>query len=97
MFVQGTYHDERVFASVVFWWFLAVKIPLAVLFTWVYQSTGRLVATAIAFHALGNIIGELFPTYGGARWVSLAILACLAAGVAMGWQRRGSEIVTTVR
>ncbi|HZD71255.1 MAG TPA: CPBP family intramembrane glutamic endopeptidase [Actinomycetes bacterium] len=87
-FLDGTYQNELGFGSAAFWWFMAEKLPLAVLFTWIYEGSGGLVAAAIAFHAIGNIVGDVFPAGGGARWVSLAILVGLAGAIAARWRDR---------
>jgi membrane protease YdiL (CAAX protease family) len=86
-FIHGTFQHDLGFGSTAFWWFLAEKIPLAVLFTLIYEAAGGLVAAAVAFHAVGNTVGEVFPAAGAARWVSLAILVALAAAISSRWRR----------
>lgn len=39
---------------------LWVVVPAAVLYTWVYNNTGRSVLAVIVFHFTGNLAGELF-------------------------------------
>lgn len=78
--IDGTFQNELGFGSDL-WWFLLQILPTAVLLAWVYVRTGRLVAAAVALHALGNAAGELVPVEGGGRWLALGFLTALAAAV----------------
>lgn len=80
-FIDGTFQNELGVGTPAFWWFFLQIIPTAVLIAWFYTRTGRLIAASVAFHALGNAAGELLPVEGGGRWLSLALLTVLTAGV----------------
>jgi membrane protease YdiL (CAAX protease family) len=49
---------------------LAIQVPLAILFTWVFNSTGGSVLMAILLHAMVNASGQLWkamPEYSSSR------------------------------
>jgi membrane protease YdiL (CAAX protease family) len=78
--LEGTFQNELGLGYGLAWFLLQI-VPVSVLIAWVYVRSGHLVAAAAAMHALGNAAGELIPVGSTGRWLSLAILALIAAAV----------------
>jgi membrane protease YdiL (CAAX protease family) len=59
--IDGTWQAEHLgFGTQLFWlWAMAVVIE-SVLYTWIYNNTGRSTLAAILFHFVGNAFGQLF-------------------------------------
>lgn len=60
-FIEGTWQAEQVgLGTQRFWFYLFTIVIEAVLYTWIYNNTGRSTLSAILFHFVGNTFGELF-------------------------------------
>lgn len=60
-FIEGTWQAEQVgLGTQRFWFFMLTIVIEAVLYTWIYNNTGRSTLSAILFHFVGNAFGELF-------------------------------------
>lgn len=70
------------------WEFVLLTIVEAVLFTWLYNNTGRSVLVAILFHTMTNITGAVIPfwTTEAGRWISFVILLVVAGIVTWIWK-----------
>ncbi|MFO8036583.1 MAG: type II CAAX endopeptidase family protein [Anaerolineales bacterium] len=79
-FIPGTWQAAEVGLGTQRFWFYTFTILFeAVLYTWIYNHTGRSILAAILFHFTGNAFGELFALSAGAEVYNfiLSILAVL--------------------
>ncbi len=60
-FMIGTYQSQLGVLTLPFWEFMIGATITSVLYTWIYNHTGRSILGAILFHLSGNISGELVP------------------------------------
>lgn len=60
-FMPGTYQAELGVLTLPFWEFIIGATITSVLYTWIYNNTGRSILGAILFHFSGNFSGELVP------------------------------------
>jgi uncharacterized protein len=80
-FVEGTFQNENGFGSPEFWFFSLTLLPQSVLYTWLYNSLGRSILSAIVFHWATNVTGEALSPEGAALWASGAVTLAFAAAV----------------
>jgi membrane protease YdiL (CAAX protease family) len=60
-FIEGTWQAKQVgLGTQRFWLYMLTIVIEAVLYTWIYNNTGRSTLSAILFHFVGNAFGELF-------------------------------------
>jgi membrane protease YdiL (CAAX protease family) len=64
---------------------LFVILPAAVLYTWVYNNTGRSVLAVILFHFTGNFSGEFFGISDEAQTYRLVLTAMAVALILWRW------------
>jgi membrane protease YdiL (CAAX protease family) len=62
-----------------FWFDMANRVPLAVLFAWVYVNTARSILSAVLLHAADNISSVLISPEGDQLIVRLVVVIVLAA------------------
>ena len=60
-FMIGTYQAELGVLTLPFWEFMVGATITSVLYTWIYNNTGRSILGAVLFHFSGNFSGELVP------------------------------------
>jgi membrane protease YdiL (CAAX protease family) len=58
-FIQGTYQFNLGMGTVSFWLFMLSIIPQSILITWIYNNTQRSILSAIMYHFMLNLTGEL--------------------------------------
>ncbi len=89
-FTSGSLHAE----SLPIVWFVFSTIPLSILITWIYNSTGGNLLTAVLFHQMINFGLELNPTI-TSQPTAFAILVSLftvsAVVVGLVWLKRGTN------
>jgi membrane protease YdiL (CAAX protease family) len=75
-------------AVIPIWEFVLQMIVLAVLYTWLYNNTGRSVLIAVLFHTVGNLTGAVIPfwTTEAGRWANFVILLVVAVIVVWVWK-----------
>jgi len=72
--VKGTWQAEQIgLGTERFWLYLGTMVMEAVLYTWIYNNTGRSTPSAILFHFVGNAFGELFALSGRAETLAFVI------------------------
>lgn len=59
-YIAGTYQSGLGVGSLFFWLFLLNIVVSSILYTWIYNNTGRSTLAAILFHFMQNFTGELF-------------------------------------
>jgi membrane protease YdiL (CAAX protease family) len=77
-FIPGTWQAADVgLGTQHFWFYMFTIVFEAVLYTWIYNHTGRSILAVILFHFTGNAFGELFALSAGAEVYNF-ILSSLA-------------------
>ncbi|ELY41529.1 CPBP family intramembrane glutamic endopeptidase [Natronorubrum tibetense] len=77
-FMQGTYQAGLGVLSLPFLEFMVGAVIISILYTWIYNNTGRSILGAVLFHFSGNFSGELVP-HGAIGELLPAALALLVA------------------
>jgi hypothetical protein len=86
-FIEGTYQAEEVgWFTQRFWIFMVGIIFQAVLYTWIFNNTGRSTLSAILFHFSGNAFGEAFALSDDAELYSLFVTMAAVALVVLIWK-----------
>jgi uncharacterized protein len=87
--LAGTYQHGLGFGSGAFWAFNLVIVASAPIYAWLYNASGRIVFSVVAFHALANLGGELVAgRVNDFVTVSITLLVA-AACVVGGWSWMG--------
>jgi membrane protease YdiL (CAAX protease family) len=80
-FIAGSYQHGLGIGTPQFWLYMLDKIPMSVLMTWIYNNTNRSTASAVLFHFMVNLVGELFDVslqgeiiYIATWWITAAIV-----------------------
>ncbi len=87
-FMRGTFQHELGFGSSAFLWFAVGTVVVSVAFTWIYNNTGRSTLSAILFHFMQNVTGELVPLGERARLIQSMLWIILAVGIVWHWGPR---------
>jgi len=58
-FIEGSYQAGLGIGTQEFWLFFLSIVPLTLVFTWIFNNTGRSTLAVILFHAMVNFTGEL--------------------------------------
>jgi membrane protease YdiL (CAAX protease family) len=78
-----------------FWLFMANLVLLSVLYTWLVNNGKGSILVAVVFHAMGNMVSQMFPgsTSNLLYWVVLGLTAALVVAVYGPWTlvRKGRE------
>jgi membrane protease YdiL (CAAX protease family) len=99
-FIDGTWQAERLgVGTLLFWLWMINVIVESVLYTWIYNNTGRSILAAILFHFVGNAFGELFAISPQAEIYStglsvaavLLVIAFWGAATLRGGPRQGDR------
>jgi membrane protease YdiL (CAAX protease family) len=78
-FIPGTYQNGLGIGTLSFWLFLTGPIPESVLMTWTYNNTQRSTLSAVLFHFMINLTGQLFELtrraelYQSLLWIAAAV------------------------
>lgn len=84
-FVKGTYQQSLGFGSTAFWVFMFGTTILSILYTWIYNNTGRSTLSAILFHFVVNFTGELFALSARAEVLSFGLTVLAAVLIVATW------------
>lgn len=87
-FVQGSYQASLGVGTLAFWLFVVGIVPLNILFTWIYNNTGRSILAVILFHSMVNFTGELITLTERTDTISIALWFVAAIGVTLIWGAR---------
>lgn len=85
-FMMSTYQAELGVLTLPFWEFMVGATITSVLYTWIYNNTGRSILGAVLFHFSGNFSGELVPhgPIGGFLPVVLTLLVVVVVVLVYG-------------
>ncbi len=87
-FIPGTYQHGLGVGTLGFWLFLAGLLPLQVIFSWLFNSTGRSTLAVVLFHSMVNFTGELFAVTERGDALSILLWFVAAIGVVLFWGAR---------
>ena len=85
-FVENTYQYNLEFGTLRSWIYLTSIITQALVITWIYNNTQRSTLSAILFHFMTNLVGELFELTAAGEicqfvlWIVLAVLVTVVFG-----------------
>ena len=90
-FMPETSQGAMGFGTEAFWLWVAQVLALAVIYTWVYNNTGRSILAAIVLHFMGNSTFTLLAGLGGKlprsfEIASTALHVAVACGIAIAWR-----------
>ena len=84
-FIQGSYQYSLGLGTVRFWLYMMDKVPQSVLMTWIYNNNRRSTLSAIMFHFMVNLVGELFGLTLRAEAINILLWVIAAVGVTVLW------------
>jgi membrane protease YdiL (CAAX protease family) len=84
-FIKGTYQHGLGVGSLSFWIFMLALVVGSILYTWIYNNTGRSTLSAILFHFMQNFTGELFELSARAELYSFVLTIMAATLVVVVW------------
>jgi membrane protease YdiL (CAAX protease family) len=87
-FIKGTYQHGLGVVSLSFWIFMLALVVGSILYTWIYNNTGRSTLSAILFHFMQNFTGELFELSVRAELYSFLLMIVAAMLVVVVWGPR---------
>ena len=81
-FIKGYYHNEVVESG----WLHTLNFPLSmvafvVLMNWLYFRSGRSIVITVIFHAMANVVNEIFRTHPDTKIIQTVLLLLVAAVV----------------
>lgn len=80
-FIEGSYQHGLGVGTIVFWLFLANLPAQSVIMTWIFNNTGKSTLSAVLFHFMVNLTGELFALSPRAEIFYTVLLYIAAATV----------------
>ncbi len=85
-YIKGTYQYSLGVGSLAFWTYMISVIPITVFFTWIFNNTYRSTLSAILFHIMIDVTGEVFSITerAYAYFVVLTFVAAIAITVIWG-------------
>lgn len=84
-FIQGSYQYSLGLGMARFWLYMLDKVPQSVLMTWIYNNNRRSTLSAIMFHLMINLVGELFDLTLRAEAIYISLWIVAAIGVTVVW------------
>lgn len=84
-FVQGSYQAGLGVGTLAFWLFIIGIVPISLVFTWIYNNTGRSTLAVILFHSMVNFTGELIALTERADTYSIVLWYVAAIGITAIW------------
>lgn len=84
-FIQGSYQAGLGVGTLAFWLFFIGIVPLSLVFTWIYNNTGRSTLAVILFHSMVNLTGELMALTERADTYSIVLWYVAAIGITAIW------------
>jgi membrane protease YdiL (CAAX protease family) len=84
-FFEGTYQNNLGFGSPAFWQFMLGIVPLAFIFTLIFNNTRRSILSAILFHFMINFTGDMFALSEQGELIYTILWAVAAVLVIVTW------------
>jgi uncharacterized protein len=86
--IEGTYQHGLGIWTIDFWLFMAWTPLWSILYTWIYNHTGRSILAMIMLHALVNMSSEIISPEGNQIYARMVFLAALTILVVLIWGAR---------
>ncbi len=83
--MAGTWQHGQGAGTRAFWIFHLAILVDTVLYGWLYNLAGRVTVAVVAYHALGNVAGELFPADDAGRLHLMVSMLVTTGVVASAW------------
>ncbi len=87
-FIKDTYQYNLGVGSLSFWLFMVGIVPMNILFTWIFNHTGRSTLAAMLLHFMVNFTGELVALTPRAEFYSILLWTLAAIVVTLIWGGR---------
>jgi membrane protease YdiL (CAAX protease family) len=87
-FIKDTYQYNLGAGSLSFWLFMIGIVPLAFVFTWIYNNTNRSIFAVMLFHFMVNFVGELVALSPQAEFYSISLWTLAAIFIFVIWETR---------
>jgi membrane protease YdiL (CAAX protease family) len=84
-FIPGTYQQGLGVGSLSFWLFLIGPVAQSVLMTWIYNNTQRSTLSAVLFHFMINLTGQLFELTRDADLYQVLLQVAAAVAITAIW------------
>ena len=84
-FIEGSYQHGLGLGTSQFWLYMLDKVPQSILMTWLYNNNRRSTLSAILFHFMVNLVGELFDLTLRAETFYILLWIVAAIGVTIVW------------
>ena len=84
--IDGTYQFGLGVGTPQFWLYMLDKIPQSILMTWIFNNNNRSIVSAILFHFMINLVGELFDLTLQAETIYIASWWIMALIVILIWK-----------
>jgi hypothetical protein len=84
-FIDGTYQNSLGLGTLSFWLFMIATIPESILMTWIFNNNQRSTLSAVLFHSMINITGELIEATERAEFLQVSLLIVTAITVIIVW------------
>lgn len=84
-FIKDTYQYNLGAGSPAFWLFMLGIIPLTIVFSWIFNNTGRSTLAAMLFHFMVNFTGQLVALTPRAELYSILLWTLAALLVTLAW------------
>jgi uncharacterized protein len=87
-FIKDSYQYNLGAGSQAFWLFMIGIVPLTVVFTWIFNNTGRSTLAAMLFHFMVNFTGQMVALTPRAELYSILLWTLAALVVILIWGAR---------
>lgn len=89
-FIEGSYQHGLGVGTLSFWLYMADKIPQSIIMAWVFNHTRRSTLSAVLFHFMVNLTGEIVRLSPRAEVIYIGLWWAAALGVIALWRGRKS-------
>jgi membrane protease YdiL (CAAX protease family) len=84
-FLQGTHQNSLGLGTPAFWLFMTAMLPESILMTWIYNNNQRSTLSAVLFHTMINLTGELLAVTQRTATYQVLLLTVTAITVTAMW------------
>jgi membrane protease YdiL (CAAX protease family) len=91
-FIKGTYQYSLGAGSLAFWTYMISVIPITVFFTWIFNNNGRSTLSAILFHIMIDVTGEVFSITERAYTYFVVLTFVAAIAIIMIWGAKTMKV-----
>lgn len=84
-FIEGTYQSRLGVGTLSFWLFTLAMFPESILMTWIFNNNRHSTLSAVLFHAMINLTGELLTVTERTKLFKVMMLTAVALVVVVIW------------